>query len=79
MNAPGWLSFSRYAEVSAPLVALVVASPILVIAASVFSGESALIWSHLWDTVLADYVTNSVLLMLGVGVLTLILGVPAAW
>ena len=79
MNAPGWLSFSKYLEVSAPLVALVVASPILVIVASVFAGESAQVWSHLRETVLADYVTNSVLLMLGVGVVTLVLGVPAAW
>ena len=79
MNAPGWLSFSKYLEASAPLVALVVASPILVIVASVFAGESAQVWSHLRETVLADYVTNSVLLMLGVGVLTLVLGVPAAW
>ena len=79
MNEPGRLSFSKVLEVSAPLVALVVASPILVIVASVFSGESAQVWSHLRETVLADYVTNSVLLMLGVGVLTLVLGVPAAW
>ena len=79
MNDPGWFSFSKCLGVSAPLVALVVASPILVIAASVFSIESAAIWSHLRDTVLADYVMNSVLLMLGVGVLTLVLGVPAAW
>ncbi len=72
-------SFSGYPGISAPLAALVVASPIVVIAASVFAGQSAQIWGHLWDTVLVDYVVNSVLLMLGVGVLTLILGVPAAW
>lgn len=79
MISTGWLSPSRYLKVSAPMVGLVVASPILIIAASVFSGESAEVWAHLWGTVLADYVVNSVLLMLGVGVLTLLLGVPAAW
>ena len=72
-------SFSRYLEVSAPLVALIVASPIVIITASVFSAHGAQVWEHLWETVLTDYVANSVLLMLGVGVLTLILGVPAAW
>ena len=79
MSTIGWLSPSRYLAVSAPLVSLVVASPIVIIAASVFSGESAEVWAHLRETVLADYVVNSVLLMLGVGVLTLLLGVPAAW
>ena len=79
MNSSSRLSFSRCLEVSAPFVALVVASPIIVIAASVFADQGAQVWSHLWGTVLTDYITNSVLLMLGVGVSTLILGVPAAW
>ena len=79
MNASTWFSFSRYLEVSAPLVALVVASPIIIISASVFSDQGAQVWGHLWETVLTDYVTNSLLLMLGVGTLTLVLGIPAAW
>jgi iron(III) transport system permease protein len=37
------------------------------------------VWRHLADTVLTDYVLNSVTLMLGVGVGTLLIGVPAAW
>jgi len=37
------------------------------------------IWSHLIDTVLGDYITTSLLLMLGVAVLTLILGVSSAF
>jgi iron(III) transport system permease protein len=36
-------------------------------------------WGHLIDTVLAEYVLNSMLLMLGVGAGTLVLGVSAAW
>ena len=79
MRSSGRTPSSRYLEVSAPLVALLVASPILVIVASVFADEGAEVWGHLRETVLTDYVTNSVLLMLGVAVLTLILGVPAAW
>ena len=37
------------------------------------------VWQHLADTVLTDYVLNSVTLMIGVGVGTLLIGVPAAW
>ena len=37
------------------------------------------IWAHLLDTVLADYISNSLTLMVGVGVLTLILGIGSAY
>lgn len=60
------------------LSALVIAVPILVIIASLL-GPYSDTWWHLIDTVLADYVINSVLLMLGVGIGTLVLGVSAAW
>ena len=36
-------------------------------------------WSHLFDTVLGDYILNSLFLMLGVGFGTLLLGVGGAW
>ena len=73
------LSASRIVAGSAPLLAFVVALPVLVIVASVFGSGSGDTWAHLWDTVLAKYVVNSLILMVGVGTLTLILGVPAAW
>lgn len=79
MTASSRFSASRLVAGSAPLLALVVALPLLVIAASVFGSDSGATWGHLWRTVLADYVVNSLVLMLGVGTLTLILGVPAAW
>ncbi|UAA40736.1 iron ABC transporter permease [Paraneptunicella aestuarii] len=37
------------------------------------------IWSHLLDTVLADYVINSIILAAGVGLGTLLLGTLCAW
>lgn len=37
------------------------------------------IWQHLYETVLADYISNSLLLMLGVACGTLFFGVSAAW
>lgn len=52
--------------------------PILVIVGSLGGGYSAT-WSHLVETVLRDYIVNSVLLMFGVGAGTFVLGVSAAW
>ena len=37
------------------------------------------VWQHLRDTVLAEYLLNSALLMLGVGIGTLVIGVGCAW
>ena len=79
MIAASPLSVSRWVAASAPLLAFVVALPVLIIVASVFGSGSGDTWAHLWDTVLAKYVVNSLILMVGVGTLTLILGVPAAW
>ena len=79
MIAASPLSASRFVAASAPLLAFVVALPVLIIVASVFGSGSGDTWAHLWDTVLARYVVNSLILMVGVGTLTLILGVPAAW
>ncbi len=61
-----------------PLVALVLALPVLVVAGYLLvpAGE---VWRHLAETVLADYVINSLLLMLGVAIGTLIGGVGTAW
>ena len=79
MIAASPFSASRLVAGSAPLLAFVVALPVLIIVASLFGSGSGATWGHLWRTVLADYVVNSLVLMLGVGTLTLILGVPAAW
>ena len=59
-------------------LSLVLLAPIAVVLASVFvsSGD---IWRHLQETVLADYILNSLWLMLGVGALALPLGVIPAW
>lgn len=58
--------------------ALLLAMPVVVVLSFVFvpSGE---VWAHLASTVLSDYITNSLLLMLGVSIGTLLLGVSTAW
>ncbi|MFH7326746.1 ABC transporter permease [Desulfurivibrio sp. C05AmB] len=64
--------------VGIPLVALLLAVPVLVVVASVLqpTGE---VWRHLAATVLPEYVGNTLLLMLGVGIGTLLIGVSCAW
>ena len=42
-------------------------------------GNSGGLWGHLVDTVLATYVTNTLLLMGGVGVVAIVFGVSSAW
>lgn len=60
------------------LIALLLSVPVLVVLGYLFepSGE---VWRHLADTVLKDYVSNSLLLMVGVAVGVLLLGVSTAW
>ena len=59
-------------------IAALLSLPILVVLGFVFvpAGE---VWRHLAATVLPDYVSNSLLLMLGVAIGTLIGGVGTAW
>ncbi|MEW8264681.1 MAG: iron ABC transporter permease [Candidatus Thiodiazotropha sp.] len=58
--------------------ALLLAVPVVLVLSYLFepAGE---VWSHLVDTVLKDYVINSLLLMLGVAIGVLLLGVSTAW
>jgi iron(III) transport system permease protein len=59
-------------------IALLTGLPVLVIVGFLLvpAGD---VWQHLVDTVLADYVLNTLLLMLGVALGTLIGGVGTAW
>ena len=59
-------------------VAALVGAPLLVVAAALVTPASAN-WPHLAETVLADYVVNTVLLMLAVGVLAGVVGIVTAW
>ncbi len=62
--------------VSAILSAVLLA-PLFVVFSSVFFSSGGL-WQHLYETVLGEYITNSLLLMLGVGCLVLPLGIVPA-
>ena len=60
------------------LVALTLSLPVLVILGAVLFPVPE-VWAHLASTVLGDYITNTLLLMFGVGVGTCLLGVGPAW
>ncbi len=62
---------------TAALVAMVLL-PLFAIFAGVFGGPSDT-WGHLASTVLPDYLVHSALLVVGVGALTLAIGVATAW
>ncbi len=55
-----------------------VAVPVLVVVSRLFS-EPAQSWQHLWDTVLGDYISNTLWLLLGVAVGVTLIGVSTAW
>jgi iron(III) transport system permease protein len=59
-------------------IALLVAAPVLVILAGIFTNSSAT-WNHLAATVLPTYLINSGLLLVGVGLGVLLVGVGTAW
>ena len=71
------MSFS-YWRSSIIAITLLLAIPLVVVVANIFvpAGE---VWRHLAATVLQDYIVNSLLLMFGVALGSLVLGVGTAW
>jgi iron(III) transport system permease protein len=65
-------------SVASTIIAVIFCLPILVIISYLFAGAGPS-WSHLVNTVLTGYISNSLLLMFGVGIGVLVLGLPAAW
>lgn len=72
------IASARIHKITLISLALLLALPVMVVLGFVFvpAGE---VWSHLADTVLKDYVVNSLWLMLGVAIGTLLLGISTAW
>ncbi|MCW8930571.1 MAG: iron ABC transporter permease [Gammaproteobacteria bacterium] len=60
------------------LITLLFAVPVITVISFVFEEQND-VWQHLVDTVLIDYVSNSLLLMLGVTFGTLSIGITTAW
>ena len=60
------------------IIALIIIAPVLAIFYSAFLGDTSL-WPHLFSTVLPRYTYNTLILMFGVGLLSLIFGISTAW
>ncbi|MDJ0662770.1 MAG: iron ABC transporter permease [Crocosphaera sp.] len=60
------------------IIAALIATPILFVVSSIFV-DAGNVWKHLAETVLTNYIINSLLLMFGVGIGVLIIGVATAW
>jgi iron(III) transport system permease protein len=60
------------------LLCLLLSVPVLTVLSSVTASSEG-VWQHLYETVLGDYVTHSVTLMVGVGLIVLVLGIGPAW
>jgi iron(III) transport system permease protein len=65
-------------RVGAVVVAALVALPLLGVASSLFTAQDEL-WRHLADTQLSDIVTNTLVLLLVVGIGTTVIGAGTAW
>ncbi|MFY0612454.1 MAG: iron ABC transporter permease [Hyphomicrobiaceae bacterium] len=59
------------------IVAMLVAPIVAVFVAA--TGDSGGLWGHLFETVLPRYVANSLILMIGVGIVALVFGISTAW
>lgn len=64
--------------VSVVAIATIISIPIFFVFGSIFT-DAGSIWQHLASTVLFDYIRNSLVLMLGVGIGVLVIGVSTAW
>ena len=70
-------SFNRWLLLSL-VMTLLMTTPIWVLVSFIFEPTNDN-WTHLADTLLPEYIINSLWLMFGVTIGTLILGVPTAW
>ena len=60
------------------VIALSLTIPILYVGSQLF-GEASEVWTYVVADLLPGYALNSLVLLLGVGGLTLLIGTPAAW
>jgi iron(III) transport system permease protein len=70
--------YSRLPMLGILLLCLLLSVPVLTILTSITSSSDG-VWQHLYDTVLGDYVTHSLTLLVGVGLAVLVLGIGPAW
>ncbi|EDQ01163.1 ABC transporter permease [Shewanella benthica] len=72
------LGLSRTWSLAGYLIAAIIILPLLAIIAQAFVPYED-VFSHLFNTVLPTYISNTILLMLGVCICALLIATPAAW
>ncbi len=81
-TAPSFVASRRFGfnpwVFAAGVITAVLLGPILAVFGAA-TGDSSGLWRHLFETVLPRYVGNTLILMAGVGIVTLVFGVSAAW
>ena len=65
--------------VIAVLIAALIAAPVLSVFSNVFAGGTGETWAHLSETVLGEFVFNTVVLCMGVGLGVASIGITTAW
>jgi len=64
--------------IATTLLAIIISLPLLVVFTGIFQpGDEA--WRHVTENLLNKYITNTLLLMAGVGMVTFLVGVSTAW
>ncbi|MBK6266982.1 iron ABC transporter permease [Marivirga sp. S37H4] len=61
------------------MLVLLIGLPIYTLLFKFFDGGSSEVWNHLLETVLSDYILNSIGLVIVVSILTLLTGISTAW
>jgi len=64
---------------AAALVGGLCALPVLSVLLEVFGADTGGIWKHLAETVLGDYILNTIVMIAGVGIGVVVTGVATAW
>jgi iron(III) transport system permease protein len=78
MTLPGGRRWRLGATAASMAIALLVVLPVLVVASALLTPTRE-IWQHLWATLLPLMLVNTVALLAGVGLGTLVLGAGLAW
>ncbi|MCK2094736.1 ABC transporter permease [Thauera aromatica] len=83
MNAKGGQARARLQgstlTSTAVVIAALIAAPVLSVFSNVFIGGTSSTWSHLADTVLGEFLFNTVVLCAGVGLGVASIGITTAW
>ena len=61
------------------LIAVLIATPVISVFSNVFAGGTSGTWSHLASTVLPEFIRNTVILCVGVGLGVSSIGITTAW